>query len=336
MKKVSYLFGAGASRNALPIVSELPDKIDALAKLLRTREYMLEKELFREPLGKFFKSDEQIILTEHLSELAEKTRNHASIDTYAKKLYLQNKDEELKKLKALISVYFICEQAISKVDKRYDAFYASILNKTVHEFPKNIKILSWNYDFQFEKSYSAYTENSQIDHNQAYLNVVSKYSLGVSEPDKFGIYKINGTTSIYSERGGRLGHFLTNLNSPFDKNLIHDVLFNYLRILKTNATHASVSFAWEDWEPGQNIIEKVLHATSQTEILVIIGYSFPFFNRDVDRKIINSMNYLSRVYFQGPDPNEMKERFLAIRENIPENALILRRDTDQFLLPNEL
>lgn len=336
MKNITYLFGAGASRNALPIVSELPDRIDTIAEMIRKPDFILENEIFKSPLEGFIKVQEQSNLVASLKELAMTTRNHSSIDTLAKKLWLQGKEDELKKLKALISVYFICEQAISKVDKRYDAFFASILNKNVTQFPENIKILSWNYDFQFEKSYSAYSENSDLNFNQTYLNVVSKYSARWVNPNGFGIYKINGTTSIYNERGGELGHFINTLNSDFSKNFIHDVLFSYLTVLKSNSTRTSVSFAWEEPDPGQSIMQKILSVTPQTEVLVIIGYSFPFFNRQVDGKIIRSMPSLNKVYFQGPEPREMKERFLAIIDTIPEDKLVLRSNTEQFLLPNEL
>ena len=337
MTNITYIFGAGASRQALPLVYDLPDRIDVLVSRLKTEENLqLADEAFTHPLSEYNKQAVQNKFIRDLSSLADKARNHASIDTLAKKLWLQGKDQELKDLKALLSVYFIFEQAINPADKRYDAFYASILSKTIENFPSNIKILSWNYDYQFEKSYSSYSENFNIDTNQSLLNVVSKYSIGSVKQDKFGIYKINGTTSIFSETGGKLGHFIYDMNTPFDKKLIGEVLRIYITLLLSPRTHASISFAWEDWEPGQNIVEKSITTTNLTDVLVVIGYSFPFFNRDIDRRIINSMTQLKKVYFQGPEPEEMKERFLAIRDSVPDNKLVLRHNTEQFLLPNEL
>ena len=48
------------------------------------------------------------------------------------------------------------------------------------------------------------------------------------------------------------------------------------------------------------------------------------------------MDKLKKVYFQAPDADSLKERFLSIREDIPANMLVSRFDTKQFLLPNEL
>lgn len=41
---------------------------------------------------------------------------------------------------------------------------------------------------------------------------------------------------------------------------------------------------------------------SGTTILVVIGYSFPFFNREVDKQIFNELNnrVLKKIYFQDP------------------------------------
>ena len=36
MNKITYLFGAGASRHALPIVDEIPDRLKKLIDLLET------------------------------------------------------------------------------------------------------------------------------------------------------------------------------------------------------------------------------------------------------------------------------------------------------------
>ncbi len=45
MNKITYLFGAGASKHALPIVNEIPDRILKLIALLETDELKLDKEV---------------------------------------------------------------------------------------------------------------------------------------------------------------------------------------------------------------------------------------------------------------------------------------------------
>ncbi len=48
------------------------------------------------------------------------------------------------------------------------------------------------------------------------------------------------------------------------------------------------------------------------------------------------MKKLNKVYFQDKFPETLKERFQAIRDNLEEKRLVIKKDVDQFLLPNEL
>ena len=100
-------------------------------------------------------------------------------------------------------------------------------------------------------------------------------------------------------------------------------------------TSSSISFAWEEENERSGIIQKARQDVSETNILVVIGYSFPFFNRIIDRDIIRGMNKLEKVYFQAPDANDIKERFLAIRDDIAPDKLLTRFDVKQFVFPNE-
>ena len=44
MNKIAYLFGVGASRNALPIVNEIPTRLKSLIDLLNSEELQLSQE----------------------------------------------------------------------------------------------------------------------------------------------------------------------------------------------------------------------------------------------------------------------------------------------------
>jgi hypothetical protein len=45
-------------------------------------------------------------------------------------------------------------------------------------------------------------------------------------------------------------------------------------------------------------MESLLKTTQDTEQVVVIGYSFPFFNRQTDREIFGSMANLTKIYVQ--------------------------------------
>ena len=99
---------------------------------------------------------------------------------------------------------------------------------------------------------------------------------------------------------------------------------------------SGLSFAWERFgKLEHDIVEYAKGETSETEVLVVIGYSFPYFNREIDREVIGNMKSLQKVYFQAPDADILKERFLSIRDDIESSSLLPRFDLEQFLLPNE-
>jgi hypothetical protein len=73
----------------------------------------------------------------------------------------------------------------------------------------------------------------------------------------------------------------------------------------------SISFAWEKNDLGDIIIETI----KETNTLVIIGYSLPYFNRDVDRALFEAMaSSLENIFIQVPefDHSGVKERFLTL------------------------
>jgi hypothetical protein len=98
----------------------------------------------------------------------------------------------------------------------------------------------------------------------------------------------------------------------------------------------SLSFAWEKIRFEDDVIKDTISNINDTQVLVIIGYSFPYYNREIDRKIIGSMTNLEKVYIQDLGPKTIKERFNAIREDIDDSKFILSEDKDLFLIPNEL
>lgn len=345
-KIITYIFGAGASRNALPIVNEMPNRIKRLIERLESDELQLDDNTSYTDLSireLKTKREYQLEMIESLKWMMEASRNHASVDTFAKKLFIKKKFKELIRLKIALSVFFICEQALNKVDYRYDAFFASLIND-INKLPDNVRILSWNYDHQFELAFSEYTEQNEISSNQRWLRVHLKYCTYNNFKNNstgFRIFKLNGTAGLYSSYYSRRVYiFPDNLKDPVDKIFVDNVTKNFVIGTYVNHMFPTLSFAWEnELEEGnkvENIVSKAIENIKETYSLVVIGYSFPFFNREIDRKIIGSMTKLKRVYFQAPDAEILKERFEAIRDNLSGIDLLIKEDVGQFLLPNEL
>lgn len=105
------------------------------------------------------------LLSRAVRWLAEEVSRHASVDTFAKKLFLRGDADNLRKLKAVLSTYLAIEQARNNVDKRYDSFLASVLklgsDKNVL-LPEHLRILTWNYDTQFEKAFCGFCRDEDL------------------------------------------------------------------------------------------------------------------------------------------------------------------------------
>lgn len=338
---ITYLFGAGASKNAVPIVSELNRSMFLLQETL-AKEYKPSAEYFyigNEPYGA------SAILEDFLNSftwLIEASSSHQSVDTFAKKLFIKGEFELLKKLKTILSIYLIIIQSKGKTDVRYDTFFASILKENHLSFPKHLRILTWNYDYQLEKAYSEFSQDYRFEACQSMLNICSKNS-GADNfaTDTFGIVKINGTAYLGNDSKARYPfRLIQSVNEKYSIDFFEQLLKQYAKLhisSKTkNRLNPSLSFSWEDYSIHSETINNAIKATKDTEYLVVIGYSFPLFNREVDRKIIGSMKNLKGVYFQAPDADSIKERFLAIRNDVDEKSLVTIKDIYQFVFPNEL
>ena len=99
----------------------------------------------------------------------------------------------------------------------------------------------------------------------------------------------------------------------------------------------SIYFAWNEDEVTKKAREYAKQIISETDILVVIGYSFPYFNRDVDRSIFKALEGRGRtVYIQTTDNTfeSVKNRAAGITY-VFKNAKPFT-ELDQFLIPNEL
>lgn len=300
-----YLFGAGASCNALPLVAQIPERLDRFINNLddwSKRTGLNSKEL-----------------SEASKWLLESITRHATIDTFAKKLYIRNEQKELKRLKAVTSCFFVFEQAANKVDERYDTFFASIINSNIRrtvELPSNISILSWNYDTQLEKSYYGFCDNED--------QVVKDITFNTS------IKRLNGYCG--TNPPGHLG----NAYKAAIQGTIYDgydsIVELYNEYMKDEYTvHADINFAWESEK--NYVLREISSIITKATVLVIIGYSFPFFNRQIDSLILNNMDSLGKVYIQVPEINHngVNERIRALMEKVPE--MIFLKDLSSFYIP---
>ena len=335
MANVTYLIGAGASAGkriktngqiieGLPCVKEIPGRLSSLSS-----QFSSVKSGFS---GARYSEVDSLVTT--ISKLYEASSRHSTIDTYAKKLFLRNEQNEFMSLEKNLAFYFVIEQILLKPDSRYDTFLANILTNKL-EIPDNINIISWNYDNQFEIAYQEYTKEKT-------LPIASKKLWNKDVRPK--ILKVNGTAAFEGMNNiSSLREKYPSLSSSFgrgadeiDYNRMAYILDLFMKIQKGEVGMTQLSFAFEGlcndslYQVADEIVEK-------TDVLVVIGYTFPFFNREIDRRLLNRIdNNYTKIYIQDIYPERIKQSIKAVLPDFKETNFVLLNDVDQFFLPPEL
>jgi hypothetical protein len=331
--KTTYLLGAGASRGAVPIVQDIP------GELKKFREIFIQNRFGQpEPISNLQKTvieiEEDFIAG--LDLFLKEIPRHASIDTYAKKLRITGQSEMYNQLKAVFSAFLIYTQLAKEVDSRYDSFFASILNTDAWDFVSDIIILTWNYDFQIEKAYSAFSLTDSLSQNQAMLNVnFASQDEQFSQARKMSVFKLNGTAGFYDAKDKSHNFISDKFTLGDSRKFFYDVIRTYGALrFQGDSVRTSLAFAWDGYS---DYYHKVAEKIKGTDVLVIIGYSFPFFNRLVDRQMIHSMApMLNYVYVQDPNPENVLDSLTSIWPTGYQRLPKVIRSKDQFYLPPQL
>ncbi|RZL60269.1 MAG: hypothetical protein EOO93_14750 [Pedobacter sp.] len=304
MAEVAYLLGAGASAECLPVVNKMAQDIEDLS-------IEINKLLNYEYGGSTDKNRE--FVDEKLVQLTDICRNHYSIDTYAKKLYLTD-SIGFKNLKIDLCFYFTARQILTNPDKRYDNMFASII-QSEGRLPKKLKILSWNYDFQLEASFQNFSRSKTLDECRSNLNMVSPKEYEELEYyyDRFSVVKLNGSARLRNINDRY--SFMVENNLSNDAESILNLISKYVVAREDSNDHeCELKFAWE----RQHLSNLIKHATPMLEkikVLVVIGYSFPFFNREVDEKMFDQFRGLDKIIIQDKYPENIKEVMVEMFSN---------------------
>lgn len=350
MATTTYLLGAGASASKIPTVDNLNAELNAFKGFLQNFINSFPRSnAFQDRLTKTDVHYYDILynVIDDLTWLYDNSLLHSSIDTFAKKLFLKEEEENLEKLKSLLSFYFSYKQNKNNIDLRYDNFFASILQRTINDFPKDLRIVSWNYDNQLEFAFGNFCDNDNIPQIRSQINLISKdiNNFYADDAHRFGIFKLNGSAGLLTGQSySYFGHIKDYASQNYRA---YDELFSclesyyhatkYFRVDKRHRIRSAIEFAWEKDIQSQyfELLEKSL---VNTNALVVIGYSFPFFNREIDKFLLNEcMPGLLKVYIQDLQATAIRKRIESIRaENIFFAELYQEKDNKQFIFPPEM
>lgn len=349
MAKIIYLFGAGASRGirttdkapndsstnkiveGMPVVNEINKRLEFFHS-----EIIFFYNHGCNDLSNDKKNNIKQIL-EGIIWLRNNALKHVTIDTFAKKLFLTKDIESYPKIKSVLSLYFFMEQIVNPPDSRYDTFYANLLTSDL-KLPDDIKILSWNYDNQFELMYKEYDKSLKFDSIRKNLGICDMRTENIIQNPS--IFKLNGTAGFKSMLDP--SYFSTKWNDKIgiDKIKNKETIESLAKLYCYDST--SLSFAWDDNKT--NNFDIVLKNIKDAEALVIIGYSFPFFNISIDRSIFREMKNLRHIYIQDPNAEKINDRLRPFKTIMEQNGhsdinnikIEIIKDCSQFCIPDEL
>jgi hypothetical protein len=332
---VTYYLGAGASAEKLPTYANFKAKVEEFKKVLPVDVNLFKNKANIENFNQLKQTTEWVF-----NEL----ENHKTPDTLAKKLFHKGSSDKLDELKVFLILFFSHLQRNSKTDLRYDSFIASILKPTHgFNFYENFNIISWNYDLQFEYTYSKYHEEG-LNHTFHDINISPNIFANVTIPkrkkEEFSIVHLNGIANTFFLNDGTKDSFLDNHVEYVEKFCEE---YYKLRYQRSSAGKQYLNYAWETKSSGSHKqkerIDEAIDIAQKTDILVIIGYSFPIFNDEIDNQIIGEMTKLEKVYVQDDNRN-LRDRLVQTvfnnhQSKIQPDKIEWIEDTKSFLLPPE-
>ncbi len=358
---ITYLLGAGASYSSVPIWSEQAGSMvqvaDSIKRAIESPGNVFDSKFLESDKYAGFDNDQVLYLNSLIEELnyfAEKANSNNTIDSYAYILFKQGNNSELNRLKRVLSIYldiwqfyqdsmpfrdFSNKKSNKKdfIDKRYIEWLNLITNKDSNNLINRnhqINILNWNYDLQVEL---AFKNMHQPDSFNCLTDINSKFKfLYEIESDDLDVFHLNGHHGFFSYEN----EFYSTASTIFKKNY-----YEYLKNLFDNKhqfklrgskeyNYGLINFSWE-----RKLSEKVLRIAAKTDILIIIGYSFPQYNRYIDKQIIDTVKKNSPLYIYYQDPtrdiNRVKRilRFEKLEHNENTNEFFV---PDEFLYPEDI
>lgn len=346
--KVTYLLGAGASFNSIPIWDGQGDSMIDLANHIDG--FITHRLNFKENehCGILKDNDKIKKLISKLEFYGNKAKEFGTLDIYARNLYLLNKKRDLNDLKLHLSIYFdiwenfkinkssgfgkITEKdnrSYDRIDKRYYSLLAVILEQTESNplVNENIKFISWNYDLQLEMAYKSFMDKPEV---QTLDSINDSFNFFNNEKLK-NIIHLNGFRGAFDYENN-LYPIIAN-NKP---KTIGDYLVSFLDSESGFSSRGisynkRIKYAWEDNSQTVKLANQVLE---ETDILVIIGYSFPSYNRKIDSQLLEAFEKFKnvkrkKIIYQNPSNN------LELLESITNIKVEHYEDVKQFYIPQE-
>ena len=363
MAKITYYLGAGASYNSCPILENQAEMMIKVAEF-EIRKYTTisngsgghKSNNYDFNLEEKYKleDDNQLQILWNIGYFGNKAKEYNTIDTYARKLFLNDETGELNLLKMSVSVFFdlwenfyeeryqnLSEKKYTKIDNRYKSIFSILLNKAENGIKLNndFKFISWNYDLQIENAYKMFLKDeTEIDFNRVNENFKFKDQKDSEIND---VFHLNGHRGFFTEKKHtEHEEFILKISNNF-KDYWEKIHCLYNSTLRGRANFNSfIKYAWEHVDLNDIFFNKISTVMNNTEVLIIIGYSFPAFNRKIDQFLFSKIdtNKIKKIIYQDPNGTIQLIENLFENPNVIKNKIEIISETKsltQFYLPND-
>lgn len=340
---LTYIIGAGASYNSLPLATEIPSRLKLMASYTR---YLKRANVINHAY-----TDEFI---KKVAELVNEVKGRTTIDVYASELANSNSPKKLAELKTILSCLFYYEQlpkdnaqfrldeisangggvadmerVLMDTDKRYFDFIQKFTKD--RKLKSGVNLISWNYDIQFEL---ANRQGGSLELSMDHLNIYPPIK-GLYQKGMPSLVKLNGTAGIMYT-----GKEMRNYFPPSDMDDVKEIMHYLIESVQTATRPSrlveSLKFSFEN-QHGYNPIETAKKILMNTEVLVVIGYSFGSGNWKIDMEYLKDANNLNKVYVQVPKTDwedKIKDNLRAVLPNWADKCIV-KPDLESFFIPPE-
>jgi len=214
------------------------------------------------------------------------------------------------------------EMLIRNYDYRYESLF-SLIADSRYTFDDRFSFLSWNYDNQVEIAINRIFNLKEllVKSNGEEITMRKMHDiLG----ERF--IKLNGSASSSTFHFEPISRFVLNREDELD------TIFQFL-IGKCTFPNR-ISFAWESKPEVEKSRRDIKQMLNDAKYFIVIGYSFPEYNRTFDKFIIEeaSKGFNSKIIVQDTVNNieKVKSRLLSIKSGLD---IELYTDVNQFYIP---
>jgi hypothetical protein len=360
--ELTYILGAGASYQSIPVVKTFAARFE---------EFKNEIKLSLN----YSKVTPKLI--SDIEDFSYELKSHQSFDTYFKKRFHLGDEIAIMLAKKIINLYFLWEQIQlpqkpqiyldndeliqnsreenssggifykeSQIDKRYDALIAGLIKpiKGNTELFTKVNFISWNYDLNLLMSIKNFLNPDENINNFIEQNANTNDDRLWQFQKDLQVINMNGY--FYSSNLDSIKN-ITNVENE----KLFDFVYNKAPYFEIESGIPSqdankIRFAWENNVKLSHdaAIFSAKNAIKNSKNIVVIGYTFPLYNRLVDSQYFNLdlayriKNGEVNITIQDPNADSIAENFAEFNAGHKSDGKFLNKkmNCDSFYIPSNI